>query len=1294
MSIMEVKEIPLVLEDRRVTLRFYPDDTIDTIRQYAALEFNKHPDRLFLMVNTELPADYYSSNPKHWMELFFRMSYDGKKIPLSVMETYVSQIRLNTGFTPREVTLEEWELHDDDLSVLFESDTDFQEWRLFGVPAEKSFVMPIPPSDIPMKPAQVPILQRQTLYETLHPFYVSEIKAVEVPTGASENIKRNYFPLFVENQTPSAFTSTTLEANRSRFDKLMKLKYTPHEKQSIIRAKWYIPLISTQFPTPRTRFEQIFYGMTVNPDTVPYVGYFTTRSRIQREGGKFEGTRHKFYVKDPSLKEIDPRFKSWWKGWTAITRPQRKTPTLLFYRGTSHSSFDRIAVTAKDITVDIHREKTSKKDMEELKKEALEWIESMDALMPFLDVSDISPERWELADLSVIATYSKAIEKFDMHRFHCLQGVFGYRNDTFRLLRADQTSEEITPDELQALEIFNQEDAEDTPEYLSEQMNISVEDARVIIRKIRERGEEFDYEKFFKSYPIIKFNDKEVIIRFATNLDRTLKYVDILRFVLTSNVKAVNDLCPRRLDVAAPEVAVVKQELATTEDTSLDSDFASFLGFDREEEPTSNAAAETSSALPKPKEKSMKVKPKSTRTHNYFNNRLQEFDKETFDKSIYPNKCDKPKQVVVLTEEDKQRIQSEIEDGQQYTYDSAPDTEKLALEDPDGTAVCPPYWCMKDEIPLREEQMEDDGEGNLVCPVCKGKVRTTDKLDVNEYTVIERKTAGRFTPYPNYMKKTVSGINGRKIPCCYPEERKGPSLAQKEDTTYILDPMTEVVPSLRSVFLPPDIIKKLKLTSNYEDTVRKGRLLAGKSDIFRVGLGRASKTLPTLLTDSTRILEPREAPNVLKKCSFYRTWDKKDAERTIQEAYETGNLTQLQELEYVTAFLKCEVVLVDMRSLEVSCGFWADVMTEKSRTIVVFMNGERGNLSVLTRVSRVKEVSSTKTEYAADLRKKPFVTETLPLVRALHSKACSVGTPVLSDAAEELRRRGLVDYQVILDPLKRVQALMVPNTIILPVQPSNAIVDKGKTTHDGYHEVEKTDLPTLQQVTTFLQTTIHPGYKNPTLLQDVDGNAVEVRLSSGFHIPIQRVEEQKKQKPEEVVNTIMNRETPESMLVNEAPNPADIKTAQLVAYSEEIYQFLLFSLSKDIYNGEWDELHSALVEKTKNLGSLLKKWFKKSSYVDRTQKPIEFINKIRTPCGQFENNEDSCKKSTLCGWHNNTCKIRVKSTVDPDALLQRLLKAMYTNEKQRALVIDALITPFFSTILYLEMPHELITTTV
>jgi hypothetical protein len=73
--------------------------------------------------------------------------------------------------------------------------------------------------------------------------------------------------------------------------------------------------------------------------------------------------------------------------------------------------------------------------------------------------------------------------------------------------------------------------------------------------------------------------------------------------------------------------------------------------------------------------------------------------------------------------------------------------------------------------------------------------------------------------------------------------------------------------------------------------------------------------------------------------------------------------------------------------------------------------------------------------------------------------------------------------------------------------------------------------------------------------------------------------------------------------------------------------------------------------------------------------------------------ENTCKSSTLCGWHEGTCKIKVKPIVDKRSLLKRMTKVLSENSKQRALVLDGRLSPFFSTILYLEMPHELITTT-
>jgi len=138
----------------------------------------------------------------------------------------------------------------------------------------------------------------------------------------------------------------------------------------------------------------------------------------------------------------------------------------------------------------------------------------------------------------------------------------------------------------------------------------------------------------------------------------------------------------------------------------------------------------------------------------------------------------------------------------------------------------------------------------------------------------------------------------------------------------------------------------------------------------------------------------------------------------------------------------------------------------------------------------------------------------------------------------------------------------------------------------------------------------------------------------------------------------------------------------------------MYSLSKDIQTIEYEHIRQEILKKSKDLYRDLAEWYKREAYEDTTASPLHFINKVRTPCGQFKDNEEACKKSSLCGWHEGTCKIRVKPYVNTEKVLNRMVKTLLTNEKQRALVLDDRISPFFSTILYLEMPHELITTNI
>lgn len=1247
------------------SVSFYPDDTIQTIRQYLALEMNTHPDRMFVQIKVVLPANYYVQNPKEWSALFLRLSQDGQTISVDSMKTYLEQVRLNSGISPKQISKEEWEEKDEYLTPIYNPGVDFEEYRVFGVPEALSFVLPLPPRDVAIPPASIPIPQTASLFETLYPFETREFHITVFEDGMGDFVQRNYFPL-LRQDTPNNIENlrSSIEATRSQYQKLMGLDTPKHETLHVLRAKWYIPYVHTTFSAPRSRFEQIFYGMTVNEKT-PYIGYFTAKT---------ETMRHKFYVEDPKTKKpwLDTTlFRSWY----STTQPQRRMPTLLLYRGKNRTTFDRIAITPKDITVDIHRDKTSTETLDEMKQSIFEWMKTFDALVPFLDSTDIELPRWTVGDLSVLATYKTDIKEFDMHRFPCLSQLFSLQNDNFRLLRAERTSTDLEPIELQALQALNEEDAERTPEFLAQRLNISIQDATNVFRKILEMSEDTNLEKTLRSYPVIKFSNKEVILKFITNVERTLQYASILRFVLSSDSESVNEVCPRRMEKVVAKVAIPQQELNMEEEFSPDDELNALLGFS--EEPVQEEEAEIEGE--EPTEKKLKIQRKTQGTYNYFNSRLQKFDPDTFDKTIHPNKCDKPKQVIALTPQDKERI------GSEYNYEDATETEKLPVENPDATLICPPYWCMRDEIPLRESQLKTGEDGELHCPVCLGKVRSNDTQDTSEYTVIKRDATAK---YPDFMK-VVSSINKRKIPCCYQKPRSlSGVLATKEDVSYVLDSTSTNVPGRRMVYLSEEIAKQLRVSTNYEKSVKKGRLLAGEGDVFRVGLGSPLQTLPVLLNDKTKISKPIDAREKTISCSFFRTWKKgttiDEKVASINEAFESGSLTFFEELEYATAFLRCEVILMKLDTKTIQCGFWSETLGANSRTILVMDN------TVLGYVSRSKSKADSKPKFDCDLRS-AFAKNTLPLVRSLHQDACSANVPTLDDAIQELRNAGVSEYQVILDPYKRIQAVFVPSKVILPVRPTSTKPDEGVPVRNDYSDVRDEELPDGVYLRTFLEETQHPGFVKTADLQDINGMITEFLLASGYRVPVQP--EEPDEGPDyaaEVLQTV--RTTSEKELVSGKPNQADTSLAQEISYSQEVYDFLLFALSKDLQSDDFGDLRTLIERKDASMYKALKKWFHEHSYKDTTKSPIDFISKVRTPCGQMTT--DECKKSSLCGINRGVCKIRVKPILEEDAILKRMVKTLRDNDKQRALVLDGTVSPFFSTVLFLEMPHEWITTSV
>jgi hypothetical protein len=1237
------------------TISFFEDDTIETVRQHVALVMKSHPDRLFIEVRESYPKDWYE-NPKHWTALFYRISLNKDTASLEQVKTYLEQVRLSSDVSPREITLAEWEARPEELSDLFAPHSDFQEWRILGV--ADSQIMPLPPTDLPaMNPTQIPQPKRNAIFESFHRHSISEIRGTEIPLNASQLVMRNYYP-FLKEDTPINIEALreSITSTHTQIERLLALDVPTQNAVSILKARWYIPFVSTRFNLPRVRFEQIFYGLTVSPET-PYVGYFTSKQ---------EKVRHKFYVEDPKNKVpfVDTGM---WTSWVTNTQPQRKLPTLLFYRGTSKHTFQRIAVTPKDISISTFRDKNSTESLKDLQKGVAEWLSTLDALVPFLTPADIQLSRWNLSEMAIVATYDKKITEFDMRRSPCLQSVFSYDKERslFRFMRTD--SSEFSQLEVRAFQVLNDAtNLSDRVGLLVNTLKVNTEEATRLVKMVEDLDDDFDIEKTLKEYPVVKFSPDEVVMTFVTSLERILKYVNALRYILTTDTDdaALNEVCPRRAEVVEARMAIPAQKIdANAIVEQMDDEMMDILGLDEPAE----VAEVINPPPPVAAEEQANIKvtgKKQAKTYNYFNTLIRKFDPTI--RKDYPGKCDKLRQVVVITPQRK----AELAALYNYTGD-----EELALEGPNGpgTAICPPYWCMKDEIPLREDQLVDNK-----CPVCGGKVRSENEdEDIDEFTVIQR---NMITKYPDFSKKA-------KVPCCYVEP-KGSEVIKKDeskDELYVLKSVR--LDGLRLAYLPEGY---LGIETNYKKSIVNGRITTKVPDMFRIGIGSPSKTLPILLNDKQIVPRPRDAPEKIKACSFFRTWKEMGEGETqndriissIDKAFVEGTLGVMEELEYSTLFFGCKVFRIV--GDQVVCGFWVDTFIANSRTIAVTETGD-----IIGRVERrEKSTLANKFKYSVDIREDKKV---YALLNELTARACASNVPGLQDALKEIQSMGITQYQAILDPFGRIQALLVPSQVLFPIQPIQMPAGlAGVPTRSGYSDVTTVELPPN---TDYFTKAVHPGYKVVHPLKNANGMIVEVLLSSGFHVPIQPVQGEIDGNPGEIVDTV--RKHNERDLIDALPNKEDIRLAEQISYGEEVYQFLLFSLSKDLSpeDTEYEDLRKSIAEGSESMYIKLESWLSKNAYWDDVVEPVKFVNKVRAPCGQMK--EESCKSSSLCGWHANSCKIKIKSTeLKKSAILRRIVKSMKENNKQRSLVLDGRLSPFFSTILYLEMPHELITTSI
>ena len=541
------------------------------------------------------------------------------------------------------------------------------------------------------------------------------------------------------------------------------------------------------------------------------------------------------------------------------------------------------------------------------------------------------------------------------------------------------------------------------------------------------------------------------------------------------------------------------------------------------------------------------------------------------------------------------------------------------------------------------------------------------------------------------------------MPCCYRTPESGKSKTT-EEKYYVLNETKTSLTEYRCAKLPRDLIASLYLDEKYELYEKNNRIQKGMSGYFRSGLGRPSETLSTYLGLKTAIPSPKNSIETIIKCSFFTTWrhfsdtgvdeirrelkEKKYNENLariiagINDAYERKELTVLQELEYVSIFLQCDVfrVLIDKRSL--GCMFYSPVVKARTRGIIILQWGEE--VSILSYVSRTGNSLSFK----ANIFQPPFRNETYTELEKLRNVACSTPIPTYNDAVKVMQEILPTEkYSIILDPYGRAQALYIPSKVVLPFAPAPVPVD-APTLVEGYEEIQPPEYYSMREYID-IAAKHSPGYEWREDVSDLDGYRMEMILKSGLRVPTDPDDDEEVDEGE-IIQTV--KETTEDELAFGQPD-AELKHLYSdVSYASEVFDFLLFELSNSLKEKNPDLRNVMQVSQPirSNVEPLLRNWFESTTYFTNITAADKFVTKIREPCGQFKTKE-TCT-GNVCGWNGNTCKVQIKNTLKKDAIFNRLLSTMVDNAKLRGMVLEGRSTPFFSTILYIELPHELIVT--
>lgn len=1293
----EVSQTVLNLQTgNTAAFKLFLDDTIETVQNRIGTLLGVHPDRLRMYVEGQFDGDYYAKDSRKWENLFLRMSPEGKPVTKG-LEYYNEARDPPFAFDETSYDKSSW------MAIDSISDAPFRERRLLGVLEERSWVFPqnntVTPEHLP--PSAKVTIDIHSLFKTLHPYEV--VQFVVIPqTPLVPQLELLYYPRLRPTspaKVPEDITKS-IARQTSLISALSTLKVPNPVKVSINQVRWKLPLVDTDFGHAiRNRFEQIFYGTTVSSD-VPVISFFSSRQ---------EQSRHKFFTStDAKTPDLDVRMWTYW--WNA-TKPSKNKPALLIYRGKGRGTYDRITVNSTEIVISCSRGEEAADTHLELQKKAKDFLLSIDGLVAFLNPADYEDDRWELQDMSGVVHYENELKEADFRRFDCLRSIYDVTDKeklVFKFLRTDEADIGMSNNEMRILTMLKENEGT-SPDDIHDQLpEVSLLDATALLESVKQLvSDNPDVgDRHYSAFPTFKFSASKVAVTHASDMKRVVRYITVLRDILMRpDNPDLDDVCPKRMEIIESETAAIPDETpaaAFEEDSFLDELLGDIAGI---------GTVEKKEEVKIEKKAAKKVKPKGARTSlaDYFLRQLREFDPETYDPSesdMY-NKCDRPRQPIILKDSELKKF----EDEELSTYDPRASGTAAVLEvkNPDGIVICPEYWCTVDRIPLKEDQLVDGK-----CPICEGKVRSSKKAeektqDVVEFSVIKRESA---SVYPGYIKYKAKK-SGKQIPCCYTTAQTTkisytqPTTASREpEPYYVLGETKTRLEELRIAYIPKAVGRALGIPLDYKPTIEAmNRIQSGQSGYFRAGIGHPAETLAKVIGVQTRVPSPLDAPEVVKRCSFFRSWSKADLDAvedklsarvySIHQAFEEKELSPLEELEYAALSLNCMVYTIYVKGSEIHSGCFMNIGAVRRTNKAVLVLVDADDMTSIDYVAHVSRTSTTPI-FNGNLYMNLFPKELVPTLETLRAKSCVRDIPTIDKAIAFIGKTALKDrlpeMKVILDPYARAQAIFLPKTILLPFRPTSQIPTFLDGRLAGYSEIAQSDYPSKPDMLELLKKAaeIHPGYEYAHDAANAKHIVVELITRSGLRIPVLTDEVLEEAMPTEITET--TRGIDEETLVYGKPDANALKVARAITYEAEIFEFLLFQLTKDMQGEDYGELKRILSQSSpdsKALRPVVKAWMDDTLSFTAADTPPTFYSKMRHSCtGSVR---DDC--SGLCVWDGASCKVqvkRVRPTLERDVLETRLVSTLASNDKIRSVVFENRVSPFFSSILYLELPSETI----